>query len=83
MKGGTQLGELQASAAGLFQAGRIRQVLVDEVEPAGVAQASALLKEAGFTVQMITGGGKIQPLPVSGAAGKINLIATLPEAGHA
>ena len=83
LKGGTQLGELQASAAGLFQAGRIRQVLVDEVEPKGVAQASALLKEAGFTVQMITGGGKIQPLPVSGAAGKINLIATLPEAGHA
>lgn len=83
LKGAALLGPLQASAAGLFQSGRIRQVILDDVEHTALPAVTTSLTKLGFTVSALTAEGRLQPVTVASPAGKLNLIATRPEAGHA
>lgn len=77
------LGNLQASAAGLFRARRIRSLLLEKVDQAALATVSAALAALGFRVQLLSSSGQLQPLDPAAVAGKVNLVAHLAEAGHA
>jgi hypothetical protein len=83
LKGAALLGPLQASAAGLFQAGRIHHVILDDVEQTALPTATTRLTELGFTVNALAAEGQLQPVSAVGPVGKLNLIATRPEAVHA
>ncbi len=73
LKSAAQWSALQTSAAGLLQAGRIRQLLFDDVEPATLTVILPALKQLGFVVESITAAGTLQPLPQPAA--RTNIVA--------
>jgi len=79
----TLLNALQQSAAELFQAGRIRSLILDGLEKSALAAASATLTKLGFKVQTLTPEGQLQSLVPAAMPDQVTLIATHREAGHA
>ncbi|HEY1173912.1 MAG TPA: hypothetical protein VGH19_21285 [Verrucomicrobiae bacterium] len=73
---------LKTSAPALLKAGRIREILLDDVPPAALSDAVAVLRQCGFTVQMLSAEGKFQPLGSNTPSARLNLIATRLEATH-
>ncbi|MCD6049043.1 MAG: hypothetical protein K0Q55_446 [Verrucomicrobia bacterium] len=74
---------LQTSAASLFKAGRIRHLLLDDVEQAAWEKVRSSLAGLGFVPQLLSHEGELQPATGAQITGKVNVIATRPEAGHA
>ncbi len=77
------LDALSQSAKELFQAGRIKSLILDDVEKSALTAVGAILTKLGFKLQMLTSEGKLQPLNTAAVPDKVTLIAIHQEAGHA
>jgi hypothetical protein len=77
------LDALSQSAKELFQAGRIKSLILDDVEKSALTTANTTLTKLGFKLQIVTAEGKLQPLNTTAAPDKLTLIAVHQEAGHA
>ncbi len=79
----TLLDALSQSAKELFRSGRIKSLILDDVEKSALTAAGATLAKLGFKLQMLTTEGKLQPLATATVPDKVTLIAFHQEAGHA